>query len=388
MRLIELENDAFEALEPHDFLQSGLWARHKQAFGWKPWRFCMETSSGTMPLLVLTRRVLGQWHLAYVTHGPSRAAMDALLADYTCEGEGRVLRMLGRQIRQSINLRLLAVRFEPAWVPRGDLHAVEEISAMLASGAQEESQDSTESPLGAREGKTQDARSRFLAWRTHCFKPHLVKPSADIQPPDTVLLDLGPEPPVLLAAMRAKTRYNIRLAAKKGVEISVEGVESLGIWYGLYQETALRDRISIHSKAYYESLLATNLGTVELHMARHEGDVLAGIIVLYQGRTATYVYGASANIKRNLMASYLLQWHAIQRARDRQCSVYDFFGLPPWADQDHPMYGLYQFKTGFGGSIVHYPGAWDIGINRLVHFTFRCIEGLRLWYFRVLKKRV
>lgn len=331
-----------------------------------------------MPMLVLTKKVFFAWHLAYVTHGPSRKAMDAALADFTCEGEGRVLRILGREIRQRTGLRLLAVRFEPSWVPRADLPAMDEVFSHL--------QDPEDS--GPKVLSTSDARSRFLSWRTHCLRPHLTKPSADIQPPDTVHLDLSPQLDDLLAAMRAKTRYNIRLAAKKGVSVRVESHHALDSWYRLYQETATRDKISIHSKAYYETLLRNNPGQVELLMASHEGDLLAGIIVLYQGTTATYVYGASSNIKRNLMASYLLQWTAIERAKNRLCTTYDFFGLPPWADDNHPMHGLYQFKTGFGGRVVHYPGAWDMGIQSVIHLLFRTMEGLRLWYFRVLKKRV
>jgi lipid II:glycine glycyltransferase (peptidoglycan interpeptide bridge formation enzyme) len=99
--------------------------------------------------------------------------------------------------------------------------------------------------------------------------------------------------------------------------------------------------------------------------------------VLFRGKEATYLYGASSNIKRNLMAPYALQWKAIQDAQSSGCIVYDLFGIPPNEDPDHPMAGLYRFKTGFGGSIIHRPGSWDYPCKPLLYTLFKRAEHLR-----------
>jgi lipid II:glycine glycyltransferase (peptidoglycan interpeptide bridge formation enzyme) len=78
--------------------------------------------------------------------------------------------------------------------------------------------------------------------------------------------------------------------------------------------------------------------------------------VVRHGRQGWYLYGASSNVKRNLMPSYALQWAAMRDLRVEGCLSYDLFGIPPYAEAGHPMFGLYQFKTGFGGRIVHTPG--------------------------------
>ena len=114
-----------------------------------------------------------------------------------------------------------------------------------------------------------------------------------------------------------------------------------------------------------------------LYTAEHENDVLAAIIVLYRGKHATYLYGASSNNKRNLMAPYALQWRVMQDAKIYGCTQYDLFGIPPDENPDHPMAGLYRFKTGFGGKIIHRPGSWDYPYKPLLYFLFSTAERLR-----------
>lgn len=223
-----------------------------------------------------------------------------------------------------------------------------------------------------------------------------------IQPPDTVILSLRETEDDLLSAMKPKTRYNIRLASKRGVQMHVltpddpDAMRSLADWYDLYRLTAVRDRISIHPFDYYRRVfLAVDTGALspddaprrELLLARHEGDLLGGIVTLSYMETTTYLYGASADIKRNRMASYLLQWEAIRRARAAGDRWYDFFGIPPSDDPDHPMHGLYRFKTGFGGRVVHRAGAWDLTLRPLFGAVLRSAEHLRRWYYFSFKKR-
>jgi lipid II:glycine glycyltransferase (peptidoglycan interpeptide bridge formation enzyme) len=220
----------------------------------------------------------------------------------------------------------------------------------------------------------------------------------DIQPPDTAVLDLGYEEESLLAAMKTKTRYNIGLAAKKGVRVEEGTAADLPAWYRMYQETAQRDRITLHAFDYYRRQfeLAYAGGPdgpgqapeLKLLLARHEGDLLAGIIVAVHGSAATYLYGASSDAKRNLMPAYALQWEAIRLVRRRGCRTYDLFGIPPSPDPAHPMHGLYRFKTGFGGRIVNRPGCWDYPYSRPGYTAYALAERARSWYYRRFRKAV
>ncbi len=222
-----------------------------------------------------------------------------------------------------------------------------------------------------------------------------------VQPPDTTVVDLTPDEAEIIAAMKGKTRYNVRLAAKKGVTVTRfragAALDELPRWYELYRETARRDQISIHPLRYYQDVVETavSMGAAEepapavtLYAATHEEDLLSGIIVAsYQGMS-TYLYGAGANVKRNLMASYLIQWEAMRDAKAAGDTAYDMFGIPPSDDPAHPMHGLYRFKTGFGGAIINRPGCWDLVPSPVVGGIFRASERGRRWYHHDLKKRL
>jgi len=189
--------------------------------------------------------------------------------------------------------------------------------------------------------------------------------------------------------MKPKCRYNIGLAQKRGVVVRDCGDgascgQSLEIFYRMLKETALRDGIAVHGAEYYRALFDDSFGTnhaiptqIRLYIAAHEGDDLASIVALFRGKEATYLYGASSNIKRNLMAPYALQWKAMQDAKASGCAVYDLFGIPPDESPGHPMAGLYRFKTGFGGRIVHRPGSWDYPYKPILHGLFKSAESLR-----------
>jgi len=128
---------------------------------------------------------------------------------------------------------------------------------------------------------------------------------------------------------------------------------------------------------YYKTLFELCGEKIKLYTASHEGETLAAIVVLFWGKDATYLYGASSNNKRNLMAPYALQWKAMQDAKETGCINYDLFGIPPNEDPSHPMAGLYRFKTGFGGQIVHRSGTWDFAYNGFFYGLFCLAEKLR-----------
>jgi lipid II:glycine glycyltransferase (peptidoglycan interpeptide bridge formation enzyme) len=220
------------------------------------------------------------------------------------------------------------------------------------------------------------------------------KAAADMQPPATVLVDIRPPEEQVLAAMKPKTRYNIRLAAKKGVDVIEGGDGDFDAWYDLYRQTSARDRIAIHTASYYRGLFerARSYGgsapTVKLLLARHDGELLAGNIVVFWRRTGIYLTGASSNEKRNLMPTYALQWEAIRQARAAGCQIYDLYGIPPARDPGHSMSGLYQFKTGFSERILERWGSWDVPARPLLAAAYGAAEAGRMYWHRTLKKRM
>ena len=193
--------------------------------------------------------------------------------------------------------------------------------------------------------------------------------------------------------MKSKWRYNIGLAKKKGVTVRQAGKEELEHFYTLLKETAQRDRIGIRSFNYYQTLFShcqeypQKGQEVVLYLAEHEGDILAGIVALFRGKEGIYLYGASSDHKRNLMAPYALQWQAMQDAKAKGCEEYDLFGIPPREDPDHPMVGLYRFKTGFGGRIIHRPGSWDYAYRPLVKSLFTLAESIKKTLRNLKKKK-
>jgi lipid II:glycine glycyltransferase (peptidoglycan interpeptide bridge formation enzyme) len=127
---------------------------------------------------------------------------------------------------------------------------------------------------------------------------------------------------------------------------------------------------------------------VAVWLATHESDVLAGIITIFISGQAVYLYGASSDLKRNLMPAYALQWAAIRAAKASGCAEYDFFGIPPGEDLGHAMAGLYLFKTGFGGRIVHRLGSVDLPVQPWAAAAFTSLERIRLFWHKKVMKRI
>ena len=347
------------------FLQSAFWADFKTLHGWKPLRFeltvCSDTPSVraalaaadktqslSFELSVLLRSFKRFFSIAYIPLGPDtsllKLAQDELQSFWIRTAEA---------VKPFLPKNTLCLRFDPPL----DFYSLDERGAFVRS----------------------------------ISKP-LVKSLADIQPPDTTVLDLTLSEDELLANMKPKWRYNIRLAEKKGVSVKACAEDGIDVFYALYEQTAKRDGIALHTKDYYRSLLrlakregAHSACTCTLYIAEHEGEALAAIIVLFLGKEAVYLYGASSNNKRNFMSAYLLQWAAIRDAKKVLCTSYDFYGMPPTDDENHPMHGLYRFKTGFGGKIIHRPGSIDFPLSKL-YAPFSFAEKLRLFYYKKIKK--
>ncbi|MFH1744752.1 MAG: peptidoglycan bridge formation glycyltransferase FemA/FemB family protein [bacterium] len=185
----------------------------------------------------------------------------------------------------------------------------------------------------------------------------------DVQPHSTMILDLEKREEDLLIAMHQKTRYNIRLAEKKKVNIVVDAERFEEFWE-LMKETRGRDKFRTHGKEYYRKMLDINF--IKLYLAEYEGRIIAGTIISFFGDTATYIHGASSNKYRNIMAPYLLQWQAIMDAKNKGIKYYDFFGI-----DEKKWPGVTRFKKGFGGQEVKYSGTYDIVFDNFWYNVYR-----------------
>ena len=193
--------------------------------------------------------------------------------------------------------------------------------------------------------------------------------SDQIQFKNTIWVDLNPPEEQLLARMKQKTRYNIRLAEKKGVTLRVGTKEDFPLLYRMYAETSVRDGFVIRDEGYYrtvwELFMHSNDPSCEPLIADVAGEPVAAIFVFYFAGRAYYVYGMSRDLHREKMPAYLLQWEAMKRAKAKGCSVYDLWGAPDTFDESDPMWGVYRFKEGLGGRVVRTLGAWDFAARPL-----------------------
>lgn len=195
-----------------------------------------------------------------------------------------------------------------------------------------------------------------------------------IQFRNTVLIDLTPSEDEMLAHMKQKTRYNIRLAEKKGVALRIGTRRDLPILYKMYAETSVRDGFVIRDEGYYKTVWemfmtpqVSNLQSplAEPLIAEVGGEPVAAIFVFYFAGRAYYVYGMSRSAHREKMPTYLLQWEAMKRAKANGCTVYDLWGAPDVFDESDSMWGVYRFKEGLGGGVVRTLGAWDFAPSPL-----------------------
>ncbi len=259
-------------------------------------------------------------------------------------------------------LRHLPLGFKVAYIPMGPIGNMDHWDDLLAEIDEfcrrqrvvflKIEPDSWESPTTA----------DLLVQTGFISSPHTIQPAA------TLMINLHGTEDSILAKMKQKTRYNIRLAARKGVTVS----ESTDInrFYKLMQVTGNRDGFGIHTKEYYQYTYDgfSPSGRCQLFLAEFSGDILAGLMVFLQGRRGWYFYGASGSEQRELMPNYLLQWEAIKWARLHGCQEYDLWGVPDedlemletnFMQRSDGLWGVYRFKRGWGGQLVRSAGAWD-----------------------------
>lgn len=206
------------------------------------------------------------------------------------------------------------------------------------------------------------------------------------QPQDEWVIDVRVDEDELLAQMHSKTRYNIRLAQRKGVTV-IEKKNADTFWQ-LNAQTRKRDEFKSHGKEYYDTLIAQPF--MSQYTAMYNDSAIASILCATFGNSMTYVHGASSNEHRNVMAPYLLQWYAMQSARTQQLHWYNMGGVAPatekgtqtsfhgytW-DPTHRFTGITRFKVGFGGEVRHFPDAIDIVLRPLKYKLFQLARKLK-----------
>jgi lipid II:glycine glycyltransferase (peptidoglycan interpeptide bridge formation enzyme) len=202
----------------------------------------------------------------------------------------------------------------------------------------------------------------------------------DIQPVRTLLVDLNGSEKDVLARMKQKTRYNVRLALKKGVE--VYSSSELDVFYRLMLTTGERDAFAVHSEEYYRKAyeLFQPRGECVLLMAAYQREPIAAIMVFTHGSRAWYFYGASSDEHRKRMSTYLLQWEGMRWARAQGCRIYDLWGVPNadeailethFPHRSEGLWGVYRFKRGFGGQLRRSIGSWDRVYQPLLYTFYR-----------------
>jgi len=209
-------------------------------------------------------------------------------------------------------------------------------------------------------------------------KHALRKAFTDTLPTNTLLIETKKRPESLLKNMKSKTRYNIRLSERKGVTVRRADFDELSTWYDIYKQTARRNGIYCDDYPFFENVCRARHNdhdtALKLLLAEKNRKPLAGMFLTINNGRATYLYGASSSEQRNTMATYKLQWEALQLAHENHCEIYDMFGVAPSPDPSHPLYGLYRFKTGFGGTLFHRQGCWDYIFNEKQYQLFRITE--------------
>ncbi|MFP4426314.1 MAG: lipid II:glycine glycyltransferase FemX [Spirochaetaceae bacterium] len=331
---MRIEEIPVTALEPGDnLLQSPLWARAKRALGHGIRSFNYEVDGTHGTLLTVLSPLGGGRRVAYAPWAPDEPIS---------EGEqGRYLESVGELLGEELSGETIFVRFDLPW----------------------------RSPYAEEEEEMPDTRFREMRMNFATEHWQLRKAPSDVQPPHTLVVDLAPREEEILARMHPKTRYNIRLARRRGVTVRESSPEELGRWYAIYEETMRRNHTRVHRKEFFDALLEAGehqaqiaspaRTTLKLFLAEEEGELRSGMILAMQGEYALYLYGASAGRGRGSMSTYALQWHAIRYAKAAGCAEYDLSGIPDDDAPSHPMHGLLRFKLGFGGHHVVRRGCWD-----------------------------
>lgn len=331
--------DQFVADHPQaSILQTTPWGKLKAAFGWEDRRVALPGDEEPIRAgaQVLYRRLPALGRLAYLPHGP--------LVDW--EDQDAIASLMEPLEEAARSMGAIVLTIEPN-LPDEPRYR----EALTAAGL-------VPSALGS------------------------------VQPRRTILVDLSEDEEAIMMAMKSKTRYNIRLAGRRGVTVRAATEEDLPTFNRLMSVTAQRNEFGVHSPAYYERAfrLFEPRGWARLLLAEVEGDAVAALMAFALGDRAWYFYGASSNAHREKMPTYALQWAAMRWARARGCATYDLWGIPDedeetleeeFTERSDGLWGVYRFKRGFGGDVVRSVGAWDLALRPLPYRLYTLAARLR-----------
>jgi peptidoglycan pentaglycine glycine transferase (the first glycine) len=359
MRFVESRekwNALAEQLPGAQFLQSWEWGEAKAAYGWTVEHYLWKNTDGTTPAAaqILFRSVrVGFLHakIGYIPKGPlldwsSTALREQVLADLEAYARNR---------------RVIQMKLDPDLPREMGMPGTPEEQAM---------------PSGQETAQMLQARG----WRFS---------REQIQLPNTVVLDITPTEEDLLARMKQKTRYNIRLAQRHGVIIRAGSEEDFSALYRMYAETGTRDGFIVRPEAYYRTIWGALMraGFALPLMAIVEDQPVAAIVLFRFGPRAWYMHGMSTNLSREKMPNYLLQWEGIRWAKRQGCSTYDFWGAPDRFDAQDHMWGVFQFKRGFGAEVVRHIGAWDFAPSPIAYSLYHSLLPMALNIARTFARR-
>lgn len=214
---------------------------------------------------------------------------------------------------------------------------------------------------------------------------NFIKSFEEMQPENNWVVDISKEEKDILAAMKQKGRYNIRIAEKNNIKVtsSEKTGEELDIFYDLYSKTGKRKRVAFRGKAYFENLLDIlgKIGYARVYAAKSkingEDAPLAAAIVIFYAKEALYLYGGSSDEHKNLMAPYLLHWKIMLDAKEKGIEKYNFLGISPNEDPNHPWAGITRFKKQFGGEQRDIAGSYDLVLKPIEYQVFKMAEKLR-----------
>jgi lipid II:glycine glycyltransferase (peptidoglycan interpeptide bridge formation enzyme) len=311
MKLTQIENiNEVDKLAGGEFLQSRFWSEILEKGGEEITRWTVEDEGKIRAIITFVKKSLfGRFFYWYAPRGPrgDKAASEYLIS----------------QLKKNNKAGVVFLRIEPDILPSAETIKCE------------------------------------------------IKKSIDLQPKKTLFLDLALGEEKLLAEMHQKTRYNIRLAEKKGVKIIPGSLDDFTDFWRLMSLTGERDGFRLHSAEHYKNLLSAS-GQIKLFFASYNGKNIATGLFCFFGDRVTYLHGASDNEARNLMSPYLLQWEVIKEAQKNGYKYYDFYGI-----DEKKWPGVTRFKLGFGGFVKEYPGTHDIIFRPLVYKFYEFLRKLR-----------
>ena len=329
-------------------LQTWEWGEFKrQTTGWQPQRIAFRQDGVLLALASIGVRSVGPFKVMYAPKGP----VFANSATAACEAVITALETLAR--RQGA----IWLKIDPD-IPIG-------------TGIEGEPDATTEA-----EGSALQSRLAQRGWRF----------SADqVQFRNTILIDLTESEDALLAAMSQTTRRKVRVAEREGVTVRAASTADLPTLYELYRITGERDGFLTRPPSYYELewRALMDAGLAHALIAEHDGQALGHVILFHFGRKCWYFTGASSNEQRDKMPNYLLQWEAMRWAKAQGYIIYDMWGAPNDFIESDPLWGVYQFKRGFRGTVTRYLGAYDYAPSSLLYRLYADVmPRLRAWLRR------